>query len=125
VEQVHRRSQFCNTCYGKVRDIQPLPESVTVADGFQYETERTTIGIDVFSDVPRIEGTRLSCQCGAVDPGDTIAELQQIHATETRVNLYHALAWLAERGAIDAAPDLERYTDALGERHHDAAYAAG
>lgn len=125
VHQVERRSQFCATCYGRVRDIQPLPESVTVADGLQYPTPLTTHGIDVFNEQPRIEGTRISCKCGAVDPGSTTAELQQIYPKTVRSNLFRALAWLAEREAIAGPPDVERYAAALGERWHDAAYAAG
>lgn len=125
LRQVESQSQFCDTCYGRVRDIQPLPEH-TPADGFQYATPLTTVGIDVFNDQPRIEGTRVSCGCGAVNPdAGPIAELQQIHGSTVKTNLFLALRWLAARDAIDAAPDLDRYTDALSERPHDAAFACG
>lgn len=133
IEAVESQSQFCDTCYGHVRDVEPIPESKIAgkgydADGYQHKTPLSTIGVDDFSRDPyrRLEGTRWSCRCGAVDPdGGPIAELQNVHLADAVANLLRALAWLADREAIPHAPDQDAYYAALEDRWRDAAYACG
>lgn len=131
IEQVEHTSQFCNTCYGHLRDVEPIPPAKIDGkgyngDGWQYPTELTTVGVDEFRDTtPRLERTRISCRCGAVNPNETTAELQNVDLAACMTNLYRALCWLADREAIPSAPDHEAYLASLWDSPRDAALACG
>lgn len=127
LNRVHSDSRICNSCYGQVRDVEPATDRMPdVAIGQQYETPRTVIGVDDFSEdeFRRLEGTRWSCACGAVDPSDD-------HGDVTRwtepifENLYNALVDLWERGGLDEEPSRERFVGSLGERSHELELAVG
>lgn len=123
---VEADSRFCNTCYGRVRDIEPVPDDSKTTDGLQYRTPRQTRGVDEREapDGLRVRFTRISCVCGAVDPTETHADLQNVDLSGTVARLYRALVACYRREAIDHEPDRERYVEAVGKTR-DARYVAG
>lgn len=128
LNQIESDRRICNTCYGQVRDTRPPTESTPDCfAGFQSPTSRTTYGVDDFATDPDKEllGTRWSCECGAVDPNATIAELQNVDLSRVIQNCLRAMAFLADEGAIANHPDPDRYLSALQERLRDAEYACG
>lgn len=130
MNRVESHSRFCDSCYAPVRDVEPIPDRVRPdADGFQYRTPNTTIGVDDIGRdrYDRLERTRWSCgNCGAVDPdGGPIAECQNAALGEAIGNLFRALNWLYEREAIPERPGWDAYVEALRAYPRDAAFAVG
>lgn len=122
--------QICSTCFGRIKEIEPIRRGPdTVREGFQHPTPKTTIGVDVFSEdeygVPRTEGTRWSCSCGAVDPSTVSAAIQNTMLTEVIANCFRALEYLHDRGKIPDPPSQRRYYAGLREHWRDARYAVG
>lgn len=72
-----------------------------------------------------IEGTRWSCECGAVDPTTTEASIQNMMLAEVIDNCFLALESLHDRGKVPNPPSKRRYYDALREHWRDARYAIG
>jgi hypothetical protein len=121
----HRR---CGTCFRQVKEVErPRETDPDCVIGWQFGTEHATTGIDEFSDdeFRRLEGTRLSCECGAVDPGDEHDLIREADRTETVAALWRCLVELERDGSIQQRPDAGRFFDALQERPTDWAYAIG
>jgi len=123
--------QICATCFGRVKTVEPIhkgPESVT--EGLQFQTEHTTIGVDVFeSESPSlatpIEATRWSCECGAVDPSTLDADIQRLELTSAITNCFHALQYLYRRDKAPNPPSRQAYLDAIRANEFDARLAVG
>lgn len=138
---VDNQHWICSTCYGKVKDLAPagtcnIPQpdhpghqwgSHDVADGYQYATERTVFGVDDFTTDPhqRLERTRWSCECGAVDPNDHHIEIQALDRVDAMANLFRALNEAYRRDAAPHPPTWADYVDAFRSPWRGAAYAAG
>lgn len=123
-ERPHTECPECGHGFEYVRLFQPGPQNV--ADGLQYAKAPLTHGIDAADgDHGYYEFQRESCSCGAVDPNDLAAEIQQIHPEIVRERLFLAVRWLTWTDDDLPVARRGRYTDALSERPHDAAYAVG
>lgn len=152
LNQIESHHTVCSTCYGLVKTTLPAkPVYVEgpdhpgredkgpkdVSDGFQFPTDRTTWGVDTFSNhsghvldpserrYRELEGTRWSCVCGAVNPNDTHGIIQAMVYGEAFKNLYRALEDAHRRGAIPNAPTFEPYRKAFLAPWRGAEYAVG
>jgi hypothetical protein len=129
LDQIQSDHTICATCYRPVKEVERVPDEInTAATGFQHPTPQTTISVDDRDRDGRargIEYTRWGCECGAVNPQDTLAALQNANLKRRIADLYYCLERLARKGAIAHSPDRDAYFDALREHWHDAAYAAG
>lgn len=131
--------RVCATCYRVLADTY-RPDTITSKRhgetrtppdnfiGYKSRTPNTERLIDEFQRDPeatiRIEGTRWGCGgCGTVNHRDTHAFLQALDEAPTARRLYERLCELAERGAIDDAPDHDRFVD--GWQDGGPALAAG
>lgn len=130
LNQIEANHTLCATCFGKIKDIEPIPDSYCeYADGYQHKTEQTEHVIDEFSGPGetnhRIQSTRWGCDCGCVNPRDVHAEIQNANLKTCIENCLYALYYLHERGAIPFPPSRQDYFDALRKHWRDAAYAIG
>lgn len=141
LSQIDSDHHICSTCYGRIKttnraktiiigepDFEGVrPGRKDVSDGYQFRTERTTVGVDDASSDPhkRLEHTRWSCVCGAVDPQDHHDEIQAIDLAESMAQLFKAMYYLWRKGGLPHRPDLERYFDAFRDPWRGAEYACG
>jgi len=138
IQHDHR---FCGSCFRRLKTTS-RPDDDALRDarvsrlvreafvGYQSRTEHATIGIDEFDcigDNPaaRLKGTRLSCECGAVDPQDAHPALRGLEIRDTVVRLWRTLVELERDGLVDQRPNRDDYFDALRECGPDWPLAAG
>jgi hypothetical protein len=139
IRQDHR---FCGSCFRRIkttsrpaeRTLQRQQVSLLVREafvGYQDRTEHATVGVDEFdrdaerNHALRVEGTRLSCRCGTVDPQDEHEVLRDLDTRATVISLWRALVALERDGTLQQRPTRGDYFDAFREAGPDWAYATG
>jgi len=134
----------CATCFRRVKTIERPPEgdSVIVEPpaydgaiddvrdvlvGYQYQTEHTVWGVDDFGSdaVPALKRQRWSCECGNVDPRKRDGILERVALGETIHRCFDCLVDCYKTGAIENAPDADRFQTALQREGVDWPYAIG
>jgi hypothetical protein len=141
LRRLYSDHRFCGSCFRRIKTTS-RPAENTLRDarvsrlvresfvGYQSRTPAATVGVDEFgcigdNEAVRIEGTRLSCECGTVDPQDRHEVLRRLDIRETVVALWHALVELERAGALDQRPNRDDYFGALREHGPDFEYAVG
>ena len=140
IRRIAADHRWCATCFRQVKTTH-RPEDRLLEDagvskhtrsafiGFQYPTEHATDGVDErpseHEPYRRLEFTRISCQCGAVDPGDQHEEIRDLDPKTTLQSLWHCLVTLERDGTLHRRPSQDAYLDALRETNRDWVYAIG
>jgi len=125
IRQDHR---LCATCFRQIKTVTPPPKRAPeCAIGTQHQTEHTVWGVDDVSDDPYVtlDRQRWSCECGAVDPSERDAILEDVEIEAAVPNLLRTLHFLDRSGQIDRRPSKERLFNALREAWRDWEYAIG
>lgn len=140
LHQIVSDHRWCATCFRQIKTTHRPPESELrsmdvprhirdVFIGFQERTEHATEGVDIAERTDgssrRIEYTRTSCSCGAVDPCDRHEVLRHLDPAETIQSLWACLNSLERDGTLQRRPDQDVYLKALRESDRDWVYAIG
>jgi len=140
LQQIAADHRWCATCFRQIKHTHRPPESELVElnipkhirdafVGYQYRTDHATDGVDEAERADgserRIEFTRTSCECGAVDPSDQHEVLRELDPAATIQSLWACLVRLEEHGTIQRRPSKSAYLDALRESDCDWTYAIG
>ena len=140
IQRIVSDHRWCATCFRQIKTVHRPPESELVEldvpkhirkafVGFQYRTDHAVNGVDCKEDPDlmgrRIEYTRTSCECGAVDPSDRHEILRDLDTEETIQMLWKCLVRLEKHGTIQKRPNKQAYLDALRDSEFDWPYAIG
>ena len=140
LRQIITDHRWCATCFRQIKTThRPSEDDLKAMDvprhirdafiGYQDVTEHATDGVDVTDAVEgssrRIEYTRTSCSCGAVDPCDRHEVLRQLDPAETIQSLWTCLNRLERDGTLQRRPSQTPYLEALRESNRDWVYAIG
>jgi hypothetical protein len=134
--------RFCGTCFRRVKETSRPSDDVLLDAGvssgvreafigFEESTEHAVQAVDEFKSntdrntALRVEGLRLSCQCGTVDLSDEHEVLRELDVRESVVALWQALVQLERDGVLQQRPIKDDYFAAFRERGPDWPYAVG
>ena len=134
LNRIRSDHRWCATCFRQIKSIEHPPEGHSVhveppelaghipgdddgdvLVGYQYKTKHTTWGVDEFeSDAcPAFERQRWSCECGNVDPNERDDILERVDLGATIRRCYDCLRDCHASGALEDAPDKDRFETAL------------
>jgi len=144
LNQIQSDHTRCATCFRRIKTVEkpPASASVTVEPpahegavddvrdvlvGYQYQTEHTVWGVDDFGTdaVPALKRQRWSCECGNVYPRERDDILEGVDLGATIHRCFDALVDCHEEGAIEDAPDVRRYEQALQREGADFEFVIG